>query len=231
MRSFIPILLAMAVMPLAPTAPALAQGGSDAAVYVVSYIDVAPAAKGQTATLLKQLAAASRKDAGVMNFDVLQRTGPSSNQFVILEAWKDQQALDAHVGAAHSKQFREKLAAHLISPVDERFCIATFIGTTQPARGGGAVHVVTHVDVPGNVRDKAVVALKDLSEATRKDRGNLRFDVTHQKNRTNHFTVMELWTDQKSNDAHELAAHTRAFRDILTPITGALYDQRWYKAL
>jgi len=231
MRSFIPILLAMAFMPFAATPQAHAQGGSDEAVYVVSYIDVAPAAKGQTATLLRQIATASRKQAGVMRFDVMQRIGPSSNQFVILEAWKDQQALDAHVAAAHSKQFREKLAEHLISPVDERFCIATFIGTAQPARGGDAVHVVTHVDVPGNVRDKAYAALKDLSDASRKDRGNLRFDIVHQKNRTNHFTVMELWTDQKSNDAHELAAHTREFRNILTPITGALYDQRWYKAL
>jgi quinol monooxygenase YgiN len=53
----------------------------------------------------------------------------------------------------------------------------------------------------------------------------------HQKGRTNHFTVVEVWKDQKSNDAHELAAHTREFRGQLTPITGALYDQRWYKAL
>jgi quinol monooxygenase YgiN len=53
----------------------------------------------------------------------------------------------------------------------------------------------------------------------------------HQKNRTNHFTVVEVWKDQRSNDAHELAAHTRAFRSALTPITGALYDQRWYRPL
>ncbi len=228
MRSFIPVLLAMALMPFAATPPAYAQG--DAAIYIVSYIDVAPAAKGQTATLLQQLATASRKDAGVLGFDVLQRTAPS-NQFVILEGWKDQQALDAHVGAAHTKLFRDKLTPHLISPVDERSNIATFIGTAQATRGGGAIHVVTHVDVPGNVRDKAFAALKDLADASRKDRGNLRFDVVHQKNRTNHFTVMELWTDQKSDDAHELAAHTREFRNVLTPITGALYDQRWYKAL
>ena len=34
-----------------------------------------------------------------------------------------------------------------------------------------------------------------------------------------------------ANDTHELAAHTREFRGVLTPITGALYDQRWYKAM
>jgi quinol monooxygenase YgiN len=43
--------------------------------------------------------------------------------------------------------------------------------------------------------------------------------------------MVEVWKDQRSNDAHELAAHTRAFRAALTPITGALYDQRWYRPL
>ena len=36
---------------------------------------------------------------------------------------------------------------------------------------------------------------------------------------------------QPEDVARGIAAHARAFRDILTPITGALYDQRWYKPL
>jgi quinol monooxygenase YgiN len=91
--------------------------------------------------------------------------------------------------------------------------------------------VVTHVDVPGNFRDKIMPALDALAVQSRKEAGNLRFDVSYQKSRTNHFTVMEVWKDQAANDAHELAAHTREFRNVLTPITGALYDQRWYKAM
>jgi autoinducer 2-degrading protein len=73
--------------------------------------------------------------------------------------------------------------------------------------------------------------LAALAERSRKEPGNLRFDVVHQKARTNHFTVIEVWKDQKANDTHELATHTREFRDLLTPITGALYDQRWYRAM
>ena len=119
---------------------------------------------------------------------------------------------------------------HLISPVDDRLSVPTLIGPSQAA-GAARSYVVTHVDVPGAVRAKALAALTALAPASRKDAGNLRFDVVHQKNRTNHFTVVEVWKDQRSNDAHELAAHTRAFRDTLTPITGALYDQRWYRPL
>jgi len=59
----------------------------------------------------------------------------------------------------------------------------------------------------------------------------VRFDVLQQKARSNHFTVTEAWKDQKSNDTHEIAAHTKDFRAALGPLTGALYDQRWYKPL
>jgi quinol monooxygenase YgiN len=225
MRSFIPIMLAMALMPAAAsTSPAVAQE----TIYMVSYIDAAPGAKEQAAALFRPLAEASRKDAGVMGFEVLQRTAPA-HQFVVLATWKDQPSLDAHAASAHSKEFRNRIAPLLIAPVDDRLCIVTYIGTQTPA--AGSVHVVTHVDVPGAQRDKLLPGLAALAERSRKEPGNLRFDVVHQKARTNHFTVIEVWKDQKANDTHELATHTREFRDLLTPITGALYDQRWYTAM
>ena len=218
--------LVLALVPLMAGQPARAQ--NDPTIHMVTYIDVAPAAKDQAAALLKPLAEASRKDTGNLLFQILQRTAPA-NQFVVLATWKDQQALDAHGAAAHSKQFRSQIDPLLIAPIDDRLCIPTFVAAQKS--GDSSVYVVTHVDVPGNVRDKILPALEALSEQSRKEAGNLRFDVSYQKNRTNHFTVMELWADQRSDDAHELAAHTREFRNVLTPITGALYDQRWYKAL
>src|SRR5436190_2239687 len=230
MRLFIWAVLAMTTIPLVAPPSARAQDAADPTIYIVSYIDAAFAAKGRVASLHRQLGDARRKDPGVLRFEVLQRTAPS-NQFVILEIWKDQQALDAHAAAAHTRQLAEKLNPLLISPVDDRLAIATHVAALPPPAPRGALYVVTHVDVPGNVRDKAVPALKALAESTRKDAGNLRFDVVHQKARTNHFTVVAIWKDQKSDDAHELAAHTREFRNLLTPITGALYDQRRYKAL
>jgi hypothetical protein len=39
------------------------------------------------------------------------------------------------------------------------------------------------------VRDKRLAALTALSGPSR--------DVVHQKNRTNHFTVVEVWKDQR----------------------------------
>jgi quinol monooxygenase YgiN len=218
--------LALALVPLVAAQHARAQ--NDPTIHMVSYIDVAPAAKDQAAALLRPLAEASRKDAGNLLFQILQRTAPA-HQFVIVATWKDQQVLDAHNAAAHSKQFRSQVEPLLIAPIDDRLCIPTFVAAQKS--GDSSVYVVTHVDVPGAVRDKILPALEALSEQSRKEAGNLRFDVSYQKNRTNHFTVMEVWKDQAANDTHELAAHTRAFRGALTPITGALYDQRWYKAM
>jgi len=220
-------MLAMTIMPLALAPQASAQ--EDSTSHMITYIDVVPAAKAQATTLLKELAAASKQDAGLLRFELLERTAPA-NQFVIVEAWKDEAALNAHAAAAHTKQFRDKMQPHLMAPFDDRLSIVTTASPIAAAAQAG-LYVVTHVDVAPPNRDKIIVALKALSEPTRKDKGNARYDVLQMKARTNHFTVVEAWSDQAADDAHEVAPHTKEFRAVLGPLTGALYDQRWYKAL
>jgi quinol monooxygenase YgiN len=76
-----------------------------------------------------------------------------------------------------------------------------------------------------------VPVLKAFGEAARKATGNSRYDVLQQKSRTNHFQVVEVWKDQKSDDAHEISASNKAYRAKVGAMQGALYDQRWYSAL
>ena len=71
-------LVALALLPLAFMATARAQDASDPAVYMVTYLDVTPATRGADAALLRQLAAASRKDPGVVRYEVFQRSAPSA---------------------------------------------------------------------------------------------------------------------------------------------------------
>ena len=66
----------------------------DAAVYVVSYIDVAPKAAATAARLLRELAQAGRKDQGSQRFEILDRIA-SENQFVIVAIWNDLKAYEA----------------------------------------------------------------------------------------------------------------------------------------
>ena len=228
MRIGLAILLAIAAMPIVPMQTASAQ---DNAVYAVSYIDVAPSARATATTLLQQFANASRKDAGNMRFDILQRMAPS-NQFAIVAVWKDQNAYDAHLAAAHSKEFREKIKPLLISAIDDRVHTGMEIaGTPAGKNERGAVVVVTHVDVPPPKKDECIAALKTLVADSRKEGGAVRFEVFQQGNRPNHFSVVEVWKDQRAYDAHITAAATKKFRDQLTPMSGALYDERLYKAI
>ena len=208
--------------------PLMLSAQGDATLYIVTYLEVAPASQRQVATMLTQLAGASREE-GAMRYEVLQRT-TESNQFLLLEIWKDQRALDTHTGAAHTKRFREQVAPLLLAPIDERLCVATIVAAPPPA-GRGTVYIVTHIDVPGNYRDPALRLMGQLIDQSRNDRGNVRFDLVHQKDRTNHFTAIEAWADQKAGDDHQLAQHTRTFRREITPLLGALYDQRWYRPL
>jgi quinol monooxygenase YgiN len=228
MRLAVSLLLAMFLLPIASMQTAYAQ---DNAVYVVSYIDVAPAARGMATSLLRQLASASRKDEGNMRFDILQRTAPS-NQFAIVAIWKDQRAYDAHLAASHTKEFREKIKPHLISAIDDRVHTGMEIAATPAGKNGrGAIVVVTHVDVPPPKKDECIAALKTLVADSRKDPGSVRFDVFQQGNRPNHFSVVEIWKSQSAYEAHITAISTKKFRDQLTPMSGALYDERLYKAI
>ena len=219
-RSIAAALIALATI-------AIADAQNDQTLYIVSYVEAVPASQRQVAAMLRQLADASRAE-GALRFEVLQQTG-AANQFLILETWKDQQALDRHASAAHSATFRDAVAPLLAAPVDARSCVATMVAMSSGDRAG--MYAVTHVDVPGTNRDEAIGLMRGLVEQGRKDAGNLRFDVVHQTARTNHFTVIAAWKDQKSQDEHQLAAHTREFRRRITPLLGALYDQRWYKPL
>jgi quinol monooxygenase YgiN len=227
MRLVLPILLAMVLTPIVSMSTAHPQ---DATVYVVSYIDVTPAARGTAAGMLRQLATASRKDEGNTRFEILQRTAPS-NQFAIVSIWKDQKAYDGHVAAAHTKDFREKIKPHLISAIDDRVHNGMEIAAGAANAPRGAIYVVTHVDVPPPRKDECVAALKTLVADSRKEAGGVRFEIFQQGNRPNHFSVVEIWKNQQAYDDHITAPHTRRFRDQLTPMSGALYDERTYKAL
>jgi quinol monooxygenase YgiN len=225
------LLFALAMLPLASMTAAQAQDASDPTVYGVTYIDVAQANRGSDADNLRQLAVASRKGPGVVRYEAFQRTAPSG-QFVIIEIWKDQKSYDAHAASAHVKTFRQQIEAHLVAPIDERPYVALAVGEKDSgAIPAGSLVSISHVDVIPPKKDDGVAALKALADPTRKDKGNLRYDVYQQKTRPNHFTVIEVWQNSKAADEHEIAAHTKQFRQVLGSATGALYDQRWYEPL
>jgi quinol monooxygenase YgiN len=102
--------------------------------------------------------------------------------------------------------------------------------TKTPAQSA-AIYVVTHVDVIPPGKDDCMAALKTMSADTAEDPGNIAYQVLVQDGRSNHFTVLEAWSGKAALDAHAMAAHTRSFREKLSPLAGALYDERLYTKL
>jgi len=229
MQPSLPFLLSVAVAAVGLTQAAQAEGANDAAIYVVIYVDVMPPSKDDGIALLRQYREASRQDAGNMRVEVLQQHG-RPHHFVILETWKDQQSFETHAQAVHVAQFREKLQAFCNSPNDERVHTGFSVGAVQDAPGA-AVYVVTHVDVIPPRKDDGAVLLKQLGGDSRKDEGNVRYEVWQQTSRPNHFTVVEIWKNQQTFEAHTMATHTRQFREQLQPMSGSLYDERLYQVL
>jgi quinol monooxygenase YgiN len=228
------LLLGLVVMAIGVIQDARAQTPAPAPVegniYSVTYVEVMPTSKAEAATLLRRYREAARKEGGNLRCEVVQRID-QPHQFAILEIWKDQAAFEAHGKSVNTTDTREKIAAIRNAPTDERVHTALSIGPIDALSVRGGIYVATHVDVIPPRKDDGVAALKRLGEDSRRDRDNLRFEVVQQISRPNHFTVVEIWRDTRAVETHSMAAPTREFRDKLATMTGALYDERMYRAL
>ena len=85
-------------------------GGDAAGVYVMTHVDVVPPKKDEAIVLLNDLASASRKDSGVLRFDVWQQASRPNHSYVI-EVWRDDAARDMHVMAGHTRALPRQTAA------------------------------------------------------------------------------------------------------------------------
>lgn len=234
---------------------------ADKPLYIITYIEVDPANAAKAEELIAQHSAASKKDAGNLRYEALQRIG-QKNHFLIFEAWTDQAARDAHAKASHTLAFRKALQPLLYSPFDERAHVGLVSGdpSKEPKPGKRAIYVFTHVDIipteqfPPCKRQVSEsgpcgnALVEQLVAAGRKDPGNLRFDALTQANRPNHMMVVEVWKSAKDQREHTVSKAVKDFRDelsgippgggvpsdptvLLNPLSGSLYDERLYQSI
>jgi quinol monooxygenase YgiN len=197
---------------------------------VVTYLEVAPASDKEAAALLVKYRDATRRDGGNTGADVFQQNGRAGH-FVVVEQWRDDASWKGHRGLPHTAQFHEKLTPLRVGPYDERWHSGIAGGSGAPA-SAGSVLVVTHIDVTGQGAPKVREMLRTLSDTSRKESGNLRFDAL-QGVRQNHFTVVEGWRDERAREAHVSSGHAKTFREGLYgfAVDGAPYDERLYRVL
>jgi quinol monooxygenase YgiN len=201
------------------------------AVYVATYLDVRPASTDACSTLITRYVHATHADAGSVAVNALQDIG-RSNQFVIVETWRDRASLAAHDKLSHTLGFRAQLRLIDRSPDDQRVGHGFAVDVMPATAGPNALYVVTHVDVPGAQREAAEQQLKPLSEASRTAPGHLRYDVYQQDEpRSNHFTIFAVWKDRRAFEAYGDSRRWREFREAIAPLLGAPYDERLYRPL
>jgi quinol monooxygenase YgiN len=214
---------ANAQAPAAPPAPP-----PDAPRTVVTYVDVVPSSESQALALLKAYRDATRKEEGNQSANIWQQEGPRG-RFLVVEEWQNEPSRQKHRDSPHVKEFLDKLTPLRITAYDER--VHTVYAVASPPNvPPDAVLVATHVDVVPNGLPKARELLTAQVNVSRKDKGNIRFDVL-QGARPNHFTVLEAWSDERAREAHISAAHSKGYREGLreTAIDGAPYDERLYR--
>ena len=200
-------------------------------IHVVTYIEVQSSSAPEAVTLIRRYRDASRTENGNKGIDALQETA-RQNRFAIVAAWKEESDFQSHENSAQTAEFRSKLNAIHICPFDQRVHQRFAVGPESRVIWVGTLAVVTHVDVPPPRKDETEILLRTLVEESRRDEGNVRYDVFQQNApRTNHFTVFEVWKDEAAFVSHETKAHTRQFREALGPMLGAPYDDRLYKYL
>jgi autoinducer 2-degrading protein len=204
-----------------------AQAPPDSAAYSVAYVDIQPASRTAAITTIKQYRDASRKDDGFQRIEFFEQAARPAH-FCIIETWAHSRDLDTHAASANAKDFRNKIDSMRLSDYDQRPYKTLSLGTAHNEKSSRSTYVITHVDIGGQGTN-ATDLLRKLAEGSRKEEGNLRFDVLQHALRANHFTVIEEWQAAKAIETHAAATHTKEYRNSLGPILGSPLDERLYR--
>src|SRR5580698_1629849 len=192
-------------------------------IYIISYVEIMPSSLHSGSALLNRYRDATREQSGNLRSTVLHEIG-RSDRFAIMEVWRDKTAVDIPDRAASTLELREELKALQSAPPDERVDNGLFVGPIHKESPADAVYVLTHVDIAPEHNEDGLTLLQDMRTTSAKEQGNVTYDVLQQETRLNHFTVVEEWTSMVALESHIEARHTRAFRQTLLPMQGALYD-------
>jgi quinol monooxygenase YgiN len=206
-----------------------AQTPPDSTAYSVAYVNILPASRTAAISAIKQYRDASRKDDGFQRMEFFEQAGRPAN-FCIIETWANSTDLDTHGASANAKDFRNKIDSIRLSEYDQRPYKTLSLGPAHNDKSSRGIFVITHVDIGGQGTNAAEL-LRKLAEASRKEEGNLRFDVLLHAMRGNHFTVIEEWQTPKTIATHAAASHTKEYRNSFGPIAGSPLDERLYKVV
>ena len=86
--------------------------------------------------------------------------------------------------------------------------------------------IVSYIEASPSTAGKVADLIKKQVSASKKEKGNLRFEGLQRNGQSNHFMILETWADPAAREAHAKAAHTVSFRKALQPHLYNPYDER-----
>jgi quinol monooxygenase YgiN len=223
LRMWLTVMLAVVLGAQAQPPPAAA-----GPTHVLTYLEFAPSKVTNAIGAMRSYRDASRREPGAMTVDIYQESG-HQHRFILREIWQDRAAYDRHAMAASTTQLNNAIRPIHFGPPQVGVHIEYWM---SPVKQGGAndAFVITHIDVGGMNVPRLKGMLDALGPASVNDAGLVRFEILDEvPAHPNHFRFFEQWSSEANWAAHHTAAHTRKFRDDVTPILGTPYDQRLYR--
>jgi quinol monooxygenase YgiN len=107
----------------------------DAVIVVIGRVRTAPDKREELIRVGQTVAAASREEAGCLGYRLYEDT-EAENDFVFVEEWDSDEALQQHFATSHIREFMQAVTATLISPPDVKFhTVARSIDLADVAAG------------------------------------------------------------------------------------------------
>jgi quinol monooxygenase YgiN len=90
----------------------------DGKVHVIAMFVAAAGKEHELGQLLGTLVEPTRREAGCIRYDLLQGIPGESGDFVFVEEWESEEALDAHSRSAHLQEVGKKVGPLLGTPAN-----------------------------------------------------------------------------------------------------------------
>lgn len=224
-------MLAALVFVLAVSLPAAAQQNAvpviDGPTYLFDYVEVVPSAAAQAVNALKEYRDAARKEPGAVQIDLYQEKG-QTQRFVVEEIWQNRSIAQEHGKSAASTALVRTLKPIELGPPDVRVH-QIHMATPPKAPNPNNTILISHVDVAGNNTLNLIKQLNLLWDSSRNESGMMRYEILDEVPlHSNHFRIVEEWTNPAVWEAHDRAPQSQAYRDAILTMLGTPYDQRFY---
>lgn len=90
---------------------------TEALIIIHAVFQVRPDRKAQFLEEVKPLIAETKQEAGCISYDLFQHT-EQENVYIMVETWKDSDAVSSHNASSHFKAFAGKAGEFLAAPLD-----------------------------------------------------------------------------------------------------------------